>query len=114
VLVLPPSAGTAGFLHDHHFAYKVDIDILGTSNRIMRHDVKVKQFDLPWTFPSTGTWMRYMEHVNVSREEKGLSSYVQDLAHPSTFAVYSNGHNNRWGHPRAYKFQLQVRGWLDH
>lgn len=100
--------GTIGNLHDHLFAYKVDLDILGTSNRVERHNVKMGRFDLPWSFPSRNHPMRYMEHVAVSTEAQGVSSYVQDFARPAMFAQYANGRDNAWGHHRAYRFQIET------
>lgn len=97
---------TSGNLHDHLFSYKVDLDILGRLNSLVRSEVKVGTFNVPWNFDGQLSKMRYVDKTMVSTE--GPMSWMNvNPSQPVTLA-FVNGSlaTNKWGQPRAYSFQL--------
>jgi len=109
----PIKTFTAGHIHNHMYGYKVDFDILGPSNSLMRKEVKVKAFPLPWIFDDRnkeakkGLPMMYIDQERVDREGKD-SCYNVDPSQPTSFLFVKEGVSgqNQWGMPRAYGIQL--------
>lgn len=118
---------TAGNVHNHLFGYKVDLDVLGSTNSLIRKEIKVGNFPLPWIFdaPSTknskrtkerkakkgltGTKLNMM-YIDQKRVEKeGVAScYNVNPSLPTSFMFVKEGDDglNRWGMARAYGIQL--------
>lgn len=104
---------TAGHIHNHLFGYKIDLDVLGISNSLMRKEVKVGDFSLPWIFddPSPakkGLPMMYIDQNRVDREDEKKSCYNYDPSKPTSFMFVreSDGGKNQWGMHRGYGIQL--------
>jgi Cu2+-containing amine oxidase len=64
----PVRQRAAGNLHDHLFSYKVDLDVLGTSNSLVRSEIKVGRVELPWNFDGNLRKMKYVDSKVVQNE----------------------------------------------
>lgn len=96
---------TSGSLHDHLFSYKVDLDVLGQRNSLMRKEIKVGTFAVPWNFDGKLSKMKYVDTVKVLAEGP-LSWMNVDPARPVTLAFVNETRTNSWGQVRSYGFQL--------
>ncbi|CAD7705112.1 unnamed protein product [Ostreobium quekettii] len=94
-------------LHDHLSGWKVDLDILGTQNSIVKHEIKV------------GTWEEALKTVDPDAKAPGwhtspVVKYVDTSTVPEEFGykiensgtcvwtVVNDVNTNRWGQPRGY------------
>ncbi|CAE7774305.1 unnamed protein product [Symbiodinium sp. KB8] len=94
---------TIGSIHDHLFSWKLDMDILGTNNRLTRSELKVGTTALPWggDLPGSSVQQVYKEMVQVTTETEGSSTYDVSLDAPVTFLFHANQAND-WGVMRSY------------
>jgi diamine oxidase len=101
-----------GSLHDHLFGFKVDMDVLGTSNSLMRSDIKVGTFAKPWNTSTGGNTqkLKYADRYMVPTELETNSTYVLNPAQPSMLMAVNtgaeNGGKNAWGTHRAYAIHI--------
>lgn len=79
---------TLGNLHDHLFNFKVDLDILGHLNSVIRSNVVTQKFKTHWDFGQGDIpfWQerKKVESFFVPAEGKN-STYKLDPNHPATF-----------------------------
>lgn len=103
---------TIGSLHDHFFHYKVDLDVLGAANSLMRSRVKVGTFNRPWNFgvPGSTHKLKYSEREMVATEAFGNSTYTINPTVPTMFMFgntdAANNGNNAWGVMRTYAISV--------
>lgn len=124
---VPVQSFTQGALHDHLFGYKVDFDIMGRNNTLIRSDIKVGTFPQAqrWNFggPNSGSY-KMVEHITV-QSEGAQSAWVYDPALPTTFhfaavpgaagsgagsagvaGAPGSGAVGPWGVPRSYGIHI--------
>ncbi|KAF8887255.1 amine oxidase catalytic domain-containing protein [Gymnopilus junonius] len=91
-----------GNLHDHVINYKVDFDIAGTTNSLLRTTTEVEEVTHPWLDDDWG-----QQHI----QQKIVKEYIASeddalLKHPPNFqggyAMVNQDVKNRWGYPRGY------------
>lgn len=98
----------SGPIHSHDFVFKVDLDILGTTNSFQKINWKGGDVvsalqtqrntkEKPGFFPFNVT--RYIE-VNYLEKEEGL---VIDPVNPSYWTIVNENEKNRWGVSRGYR-----------
>jgi len=98
---------TQGNLHDHMWGFKIDLDILGTSNRLKKSEVKVGTFDLPWNYGGSNRVMKYVEKTDVTREGIDLSTMNVRPETPTSFHFHNHAAaSNAWGNMRSYTVQI--------
>ncbi|KAG8928953.1 hypothetical protein FRC02_006181 [Tulasnella sp. 418] len=91
---------TMGSIHSHVLNYKVDLDIQGTSNSLLKTDLVQEEVTLPWSDPEDG----------VTRQ---LRADRQWISTESAFDLGNNGQTiytignknalNAWGYPKSYR-----------
>ncbi|KAF8887254.1 copper amine oxidase [Gymnopilus junonius] len=84
-----------GNLHDHVINYKVDFDIAGTSNSLLKTTTQVETVTYPWLDDDWG-----QDHI----QQKIIREYITNeddalLKHPPNFQGEAK---NAWGYPRGY------------
>jgi primary-amine oxidase len=95
---------TQGSLHDHLFGYKVDLDVAGTANSLMRSDTRVGTFAQPWNFGGASSQYKYVQKTQVAAEG-AQSTYNLDPSAPSMFMLTSAS-TNAWGVARSWGIQI--------
>jgi Cu2+-containing amine oxidase len=104
---VPVKEHVMGTLHDHHFNYKVDLDVLGTANSVKRIAIAAKEFVLPYAYPKTVV-QKYVNYTDVTTEG-GLSLYTADLKDPAWYTFSNPGAqqpNNQQGVPRSWRIYI--------
>ncbi|KDR84410.1 hypothetical protein GALMADRAFT_220168 [Galerina marginata CBS 339.88] len=91
-----------GNLHDHVINYKVDFDIAGTANSLLKTTTKQEEITHPWL---DDDWGQQVIQQKISKE------YITNendalLKHPPNFqggyALVNQDVTNAWGYPRGY------------
>jgi primary-amine oxidase len=102
---------TIGSLHDHQFLWKLDADILGTSNALMAVSLSKASQTSPWggLVPPTTQWTLQVDMNEVANEAEGSSTLDIDLDDPVHFHVRSEPEQlNDWGQPRSYMVEVHT------
>ena len=103
---------TAGTTHDHVINFKIDLDVKGTENSLVKtttqavkatpQDINGKPFKLS-NFKVAGDYMtKKSEHTVVQREQ----GFTMSGAEPMMFSVVSSKGRNQWGAKQGYKLKL--------
>jgi len=96
-------------LHSHMFSYKIDIDVLGTANTLVRNEVTRITRDLPYIFPGAGTRQNKMLRTAVNTEG-AASQFLYNPSTPTTLAftnpAAANNGKNKWGNNRSYAIYI--------
>ncbi|KAG8952399.1 hypothetical protein FRC03_012162 [Tulasnella sp. 419] len=91
---------TMGNVHSHVINYKVDLDIHGTSNSLMKTDLVQEEVTQPWFDPEDGaTQQLRVDRQWVSKE------VAYDLGNNGQ-TIYTIGNKNvlnAWGYPKTYR-----------
>jgi len=87
-----------GSLHNHIINYKIDIDVLGTKNKLqtinfVRETRTLPWFDIPWT------QLRINRQIVQNETE---SAFLYDINDPMIF-LFQTDQLNKWGNPRSYR-----------
>uniref|UniRef100_A0A8C5PWK2 Amine oxidase n=2 Tax=Leptobrachium leishanense TaxID=445787 RepID=A0A8C5PWK2_9ANUR len=93
---------TLGTLHTHFINYKVDMDVGGTSNRIMTQDMKFSPTSVPWQQDTTIQRPKVVREV-LKKENEAAFALNE---HMPRYVHFSSNTTNKWGHPRSYRIQL--------
>ena len=88
--------------HLHLFHFKVDLDILGTSNRYKSVNVKVENFTSNVNIYSNGTQYRYKLQHNLKETEKEAAQKASDK-NEGYHLFYNEKFKNKHGEHRAYR-----------
>jgi Cu2+-containing amine oxidase len=96
---------SAGNIHDHLYGFKVDLDVLGVKNSLIRSEVKTGTYKLPWNMDGKVERMKYINQFRVEKEGKD-GTYVSDPRKPTTLMFVKEGETNEWGSTRGYGIQL--------
>ena len=90
--------------HDHHFNFRLDLDVDGARNRFVRNYYELEK--LPESHPRG--------YVYVVREESPATDaearYPSSKGRAPRFRVLSSEHENRVGNPTSYEVLLEGRG----
>ncbi|KAG2012930.1 copper amine oxidase [Coprinopsis cinerea AmutBmut pab1-1] len=93
---------TMGSLHDHVINFKVDFDVAGTANSLLKTTVGQEEVELPWMDEDWGNTMIQgkitREYVEV--EDDSRLDYPPDGL--GNYAIVNKDALNAWGNPRGY------------
>jgi primary-amine oxidase len=82
--------------HDHHFNFRLDLDVDGPTNRLVRDALVQRR--LPDDHPRRSIWVA--ESATVAREKDGQLS--MDMHHPALWRV-TGSRENAMGYPASYQ-----------
>ncbi|KAH6879933.1 amine oxidase catalytic domain-containing protein [Coprinopsis sp. MPI-PUGE-AT-0042] len=98
-----------GSLHDHVINFKVDLDVAGTNNSVLKTSMKQQEIKLPF-FSSEDEegfddWGNTVTQQVVTRsylktEEESRVDYFKNFE--GGYAIVNTDELNRWGNPRGY------------
>ncbi|PSC72271.1 amiloride-sensitive amine oxidase [copper-containing]-like isoform X2 [Micractinium conductrix] len=93
---------TAGVLHDHLGLWKVDLDVTGAANRLVKKSVHFGSYKQAGVFNEPG-WgykdgFKYMKEELIPKE----AGFSYDYKVPAVYQVQSMTEKNKWGSPKAY------------
>ena len=107
---------THGAIHDHSFAFKVDLDILGSQNTFKTMNWKADRLDnaynnngvpLDAAVKERQSNDTYFMHWETPAFEKG---YKIDMERPKRWVVVNENHKNKWGLYRGYEISHTATG----
>ncbi|WWC71351.1 uncharacterized protein I206_105306 [Kwoniella pini CBS 10737] len=91
--------GLSGSMHDHALNYKVDFDILGTNNTLVKHVIEPITKEYKW-FNGTRNTM-HMVRKEVESEDDGKMNWSANSQ--EQVIVVNKDAPNKYGEPRGYK-----------
>ena len=83
--------------HDHYFSYRLDLDVDGPTNTVMKDALKTVR--LPDDHPRRSIWMVEGAPLRTESEAK----LMVDMQRPSLWRVISERDRNRNGYPTSYQ-----------
>ena len=90
-----------GQIHNHLLHYKLDLDILGSSNRFETLDLGVDSFRDDTDENRANIHVQsFRRHLRRTEMEAALRYRFDD---PKYYLMYNNEHNNSYGNPRAFR-----------
>ncbi|KAM8946117.1 amine oxidase [copper-containing] 3-like [Pelodytes ibericus] len=93
---------TLGTIHTHFINYKVDLDVGGTSNSIVAHDMEFESLKVPWN----SDWQ--IQRTKLSRkvlENENQTAFELHSKMPR-YIQFASNQKNKWGHERSYRLQM--------
>lgn len=103
----PLTYGVGGTIHNHHLAWKVDLDIGGQTNSVNIHEVKMGQVNTG--VPGGRAWAPYYEATIAATESD--AAIVSNFATPKLPVIINEASKNKYGSPRGYKVQVNRPVW---
>eukprot|EP00882_Tetradesmus_deserticola_P006545 GHRQ01006887.1.p1 GENE.GHRQ01006887.1~~GHRQ01006887.1.p1 ORF type:complete len:732 (+),score=281.45 GHRQ01006887.1:152-2347(+) len=97
----PLTFNISGTLHTHVLAWKVDLDIAGTSNSVNIHHMKVGEAD-----DGAGGTIYINKYEAQIAETEEEAAYQAMMLTPKVPVVINENKKNGYGSPRGYKVQL--------
>ncbi|KAF9035879.1 amine oxidase catalytic domain-containing protein [Panaeolus papilionaceus] len=91
-----------GNLHDHVINYKVDFDIAGENNSLLKTSTHVEHVKYDWLdedWGQTAVQQRITREI-ISNEDDALLRYPQNFQ--GHYAIINQEEKNAWGSPRGY------------
>ncbi|KAJ7159987.1 copper amine oxidase [Mycena crocata] len=89
----------SGSMHDHALTWKVDMDILGTENTFVKHQLIPVEVKYPWANKTRSTM--HLERVSVQNEDEAKLSWPENAS--DMFMVENSDKPNKYGEPRGYR-----------
>ncbi|KAJ6511201.1 copper amine oxidase [Mycena sanguinolenta] len=89
----------SGSMHDHVLNWKVDMDVLGTENTFVKHEIVAADVKCPWADQTRST-MR-LKRVRVENEDDAKLSWPQNGG--GMFLVENSDKLNKYGEPKGFK-----------
>ncbi|KAL7423655.1 hypothetical protein Q5752_001236 [Cryptotrichosporon argae] len=92
--------GLMGSLHDHIINYKIDLDVAGVRNSLMRVRMEQEVLDAPWV--DLDGWGEVVQTKLVREvvEKEGAFDYAPNAE--GAYVVLNTNSTNAWGNPRGY------------
>ncbi|KAM4691289.1 amine oxidase [copper-containing] 3-like [Rhinophrynus dorsalis] len=93
---------TLGTIHNHFINYKVDLDVAGTNNSVVAHDMEFETVKVPWSsegqLQRTKLTRKVLENENQAAFEvhSSMPRYIQ----------FASDKKNNWDHERSYRIQM--------
>jgi primary-amine oxidase len=101
-----------GSLHDHVINFKVDLDIVGTSNSLLSTTTSREEIEQPWLATNSDSTFDYEDDWGTTViQQKIHKKYIENedeamLEYPHNFqggyAIVNREESNKWGVPRGY------------
>ncbi|CAM4635499.1 unnamed protein product [Lepidochelys kempii] len=93
---------TLGTIHTHSIHYKVDLDVGGTYNTLVAHDMAFESVQAPWS-PEHQIQRPRLTKTVLDTEDKAAFRLHSNMPRYIYFAANSE---NKWGHQRGYRIQI--------
>ncbi|KAJ1136042.1 hypothetical protein NDU88_002468 [Pleurodeles waltl] len=93
---------TLGTIHTHFIHYKADLDIGGTANHVVAHDMEYETLEAPWRKGSTIHRPKLTRKV-LKKENEAAFELQSKMPRNMQFASKKT---NKWGHERSYRIQI--------
>jgi primary-amine oxidase len=94
---------TMGSLHDHVVNFKVDLDVGGTNNSLLRTWTEQEEVTQPWFDDDdwgTTVVQQKIHRKLIETEDEGRLKYPENFQ--GGYALVNTEDKNRWGSPRGY------------
>nr|XP_018261712.1 uncharacterized protein I303_06153 [Kwoniella dejecticola CBS 10117]OBR83870.1 hypothetical protein I303_06153 [Kwoniella dejecticola CBS 10117] len=91
--------GLSGSMHDHALNYKVDFDILGTNNTLVKHVIEPIEKSYKWKNGTRNTM--HMVRKEVESEDDGKMNWSANAQ--EQVIIVNKDAPNKFGEPRGYK-----------
>ncbi|WRT68622.1 uncharacterized protein IL334_005600 [Kwoniella shivajii] len=91
--------GLSGSMHDHALNYKVDFDILGEKNTLVKHVIEPIEKKYKWNNQTRNTM--HMVRKEVTSEDEGKMNWSANAQ--EQVIVVNKDQLNKYGEPRGYK-----------
>ncbi|XP_033750465.1 putative amine oxidase [copper-containing] [Pecten maximus] len=95
-----------GNLHHHLVHFKVDLDVMGTSNRFATLDIEPESVDNIWSKVKGQKYHQTKFSHNVKRDELS-AAYKYDFNSPKYLTFYNNRSTNKYGIHKSYRMLLR-------
>ena len=104
-------------IHNHLLHYKLDLDVLGSSNRFETLDISTESVRDTTENEHTELVVQvFNRNLKITELEAAIK---YDFDEPRYYLMYNNEHNNSYGNPRAYRIlplsmskNILPEGWL--
>ncbi|XP_019386103.1 PREDICTED: membrane primary amine oxidase-like [Crocodylus porosus] len=93
---------TLGTMHNHALNFKVDLDVGGSKNSLVTHDMVFENVQAPWSPEHQIERSRLIKKV-LDREDEAAFRLNSEMPRYVYFAANSE---NKWGHERGYRLQI--------
>ncbi|KAG2436617.1 hypothetical protein HYH02_011552 [Chlamydomonas schloesseri] len=97
----PISPDAGGTLHDHVCHWKVDLDVAGQSNSLLRSTIVPEVIEMPWHPTVQSTWGKRVQRT-VAETEHNATLLINPNT-PTYMTVVNEDKLNSHGHPRGYR-----------
>nr|XP_031863935.1 uncharacterized protein CI109_000579 [Kwoniella shandongensis]KAA5531007.1 hypothetical protein CI109_000579 [Kwoniella shandongensis] len=91
--------GLSGSMHDHALNFKVDFDILGTENTLVKHVVEATDVKYKWNNLTRSTM--HLVRKEVTSEDQGKMNWSANGQ--EQVVIVNKDAPNKYGEPRGYK-----------
>ncbi|XP_033750640.1 putative amine oxidase [copper-containing] [Pecten maximus] len=91
-----------GSLHQHLVHFKVDLDVMGTSNRFETLNIEPESVDNIWSKVEGQKYHQTKFSHNLKSDELS-AAYKYDFNSPKYLTFYNNRSTNKYGIPRSYR-----------
>jgi len=91
-----------GSLHDHVINFKVDLDVGGLKNSLLRTSISQEEVTQPWFDDDWGQTViqQKITREYITNEDDALLKYPNNFQ--GGYAIVNQEQTNRWGVPRGY------------
>lgn len=93
---------TVGSLHDHVINYKVDLDVVGTSNSLLATRTAQEETTHPWLEDDWGTTVIQQKITREYIENEDDALLKLPLNFQGGYAIVNKEEKNAWDIPRGY------------
>ncbi|XP_050400258.1 putative amine oxidase [copper-containing] [Patella vulgata] len=93
-------------LHHHMFHFKVDLDVLGTSNRYETLDIETEDLDISRETGNPGDKYNQIFYTKNLKNTETEAAYKFNFDTPKYHIIHNNAVNTSFGVPRAYRIQM--------
>jgi Cu2+-containing amine oxidase len=97
-----------GTIHDHIISFKVDVDIVNSSNTLVVDKVELDAREVDWGFSKPGQLQYTKKLVQEVVESEDDAAFVIDPTKPKVFAIINEEAPNSWGTPRGYRLSVNT------
>ncbi|KAG2443775.1 hypothetical protein HXX76_002119 [Chlamydomonas incerta] len=97
----PISPDAGGTLHDHVGHWKVDLDIAGQSNSLVRSTIVPQMIETPWHPTVKSTWSKRVKRT-VAETEQNATLFINPDT-PTYMVMVNEDAPNVHGYPRGYR-----------
>ncbi|XP_053309903.1 membrane primary amine oxidase-like [Spea bombifrons] len=92
---------TLGTIHTHFINYKIDLDVGGTNNSVVAHDMEFEALKVPWN----SQWeIQRTKLIKKVLKTETQSAFELNSSMPR-YVQFASNQKNKWGHERSYRLQ---------